>query len=280
MASSIIEKDNINKNQEVFDLIIILDESGSMEVMGDEPIKSVNMYIKNFNDDTIPDNKTLTFVTFNTVIKTHIKEVLISDMKEIPEDIYKPNGVTSLNDAICYTINDVLKGSKPDKKILVIITDGEENFSCDYNKNDVKNIIKLVEDKHDWKIVFLGANIDSFYEGQNMNINRQRTCQFYQDKPGDLLELCMTTSIASTTFTRARTEGYKDAELTIPNRAKTDGYKDAELTIHKPSNEDIVYNLKPPIIRYRDNRFYGSSPDTIYGNYLDNYSDIPFIIRS
>ena len=219
--SSLMEQTNIEK-KDVFDLIIMLDESESMKIMGEEPIQSVNMYIKTFQSDAESSDATFTFVTFNTMMKTH-RDSLLSDMKEIPEDIYNPSGYTALNDAICSTIKNILKSSKPDKKIFVIITYGEDNSSCNYTKNDVKDVIKLVEDKHDWKIVFLGANIDAFQEGVFMNISKDRTSQFNQDKYGDLLDLCRITSVAATKFSRARTTGYYDAQLKIPKRSNTEG---------------------------------------------------------
>ena len=78
------------------------------------------MYIKTFQSDAESSDATFTFVTFNTMMKTH-RDSLLSDMKEIPEDIYNPSGYTALNDAICSTIKNILKSSKPDKKIFVII---------------------------------------------------------------------------------------------------------------------------------------------------------------
>ena len=211
------EQQNINDSESVvFDLIIILDESGSMEKSGKEPIQSVNIYVNDFKKEAVSEKTTFTFVTFNINTNIQIKDQVIKNMEEIKENSYQPNGGTAIYDAICYTIKEVLGGVKPNNKIMVIITDGEENSSLKYNKEDVKKIINLVESKHEWKIVFLGANIDSFEEGTSININENRTGQFNQNLSGDLLKLCRATSFAATQFTRSISQGDMEVDLKVP----------------------------------------------------------------
>ena len=211
--TSISEEKNIPQ-EVIFDLIIVLDESGSMKIMGNEPIDAVNTYINQFKT-TSNKKATVTFVTFNNNVKYHMKDLCIEDIVEIPNNIYKPCGETSLHDTVCYTINTALNSSKSNNKIMVIITDGLENNSSKYNKDDVKNMIEMVESKYDWKLVFLGANIDSFEESASLNISRHRTGEFDQQSSGDLIKLCRYSSEATSDFTRCRSDGL-NVELTLP----------------------------------------------------------------
>lgn len=196
-----------------YDLILLMDESGSMKTMKQEPIESINIFIENFKKDS--DLKsTLTLNVFSDVVKTIVNCIPLSDinMNDIP---YNPHGSTALNDAISSTIEEVLKSEKPSHKIFVIFTDGEENASTKYSRYDVKKKIEEVESKYEWKIIFLGANIDSFQTGSDMSINYDRIGQFNQDCPGDLLKLSRESSQSANNYCRARTSGDNESDLKL-----------------------------------------------------------------
>ena len=226
------------KQKNIFDLIIILDESGSMNCMESEPIQSVNIYIKDFKkevyDSQCKTETTFTFVTFNSTIKYHSIDKSIIDVDEIPEDIYKPYGGTSLNDAICCTIKKTLECSKKNNKIMVIITDGYENSSVLFNKEDTKNMRELVKTEYKWEVIFIGSDINSFKYWENVNYNSQQIVKFDQNYQGDLLEVSRTTSSSVVEFTRARTEGFVEKPLKILKRSSTE-LLDSNIFLSLPS---------------------------------------------
>jgi len=198
-----------------YDLILLMDESGSMQTMKREPIESINIFTENFKKDS--DLKsTLTLNFFSDKLKTLIKSTPLShiNMNDIP---YNPAGSTALNDAIFLTIEENLKSDKHTHKIFVIFTDGQENSSTKYTKDDVKRKITEVENNYDWKIIFLGASIDSCQGGSDISINYDRIGQFNQNCPGDLLKLCRETSLSANNYCRSRTTGDNEAELKLNN---------------------------------------------------------------
>ena len=190
----------------VTDVIIILDESGSMEVMGKEAIQSANVFIKQ-QKTNCDDKSTITVVSFNFNMSYHIDDKPLSTVELLDENKYIPQGGTALNDAICKTVKKKLKSVNPNNTVLVIITDGEENSSQIYTLDDTKKLINLVETEHDWKVVFIGANIDVFSEGTKMSVNTSRCAQFDQRIQGNLTELCRHTSIGICNYRKSRTEG-------------------------------------------------------------------------
>lgn len=195
-----------SKNNIVTDIIIILDKSASMSIMGKEPIQSVNVFIENLNIQS-DEKGILTFVVFNNDIDVVIDKVPLISVTKIDESKYVPCGGTALNDCICTTINDTLTSDKPNGKVVVIITDGYENSSIKYSTNDTRILIKNCQDNHDWKFIFLGANIDAFSEGESINIGAKQCGQFFQECPGNLVNLCRETSNNILTFCRSRSEG-------------------------------------------------------------------------
>jgi hypothetical protein len=69
--------------------------------------------------------------------------------------------MTALYDAIGESVNFQLE-QNPKNVLVVILTDGEENSSQKYTKSDIKKLLKKMEKENGWKIMYLGANQDSF----------------------------------------------------------------------------------------------------------------------
>jgi uncharacterized protein YegL len=210
MDSNTIEK---NIPVSVTDVIVVLDMSGSMSSMGKEPVQSVNAFIAEQKLDADDDGSTFTLITFSSNSKIVVDHVPIMDAKAIDEDSYNPAGGTALNDAVCFTIKSALNGERPKNKIMVIITDGDENSSQDYTTDDTRTMVSDCQDNHDWQFIFIGANIDAFASGHNISIERSQCGQFTQDLPGDLLQMCRQTSSNIKEFKRARSEGLEIPEL-------------------------------------------------------------------
>lgn len=196
------------------DIIVLIDSSGSMSVMGNEPIKSANEFIAKQQKNN--DGSRLTVISFSSDTKKLIKNKLIQEVKEISQDEYIPNGSTSLNDCICTVISKRLSSNKVNDVILLIITDGYENSSKHYNRKQTKEYLELVQTKYNWQLLFIGANINSFEEGRTLSINSDKCAQFDQNCPGNLLTLMRAASDQITEYKRAKTEGIDDAILSMP----------------------------------------------------------------
>jgi hypothetical protein len=166
------------------DIVIIGDRSGSMECMGQEPLQAMNEFINDCytkNPDLLTN---IQVVLFSTTLKTVINERLCAETK-IKACDYVPSGGTALHDAICKTINKKVETNRKNC-IILIFTDGEENSSQEHNVEEARILIKKVQDDYNYKIIFMGANFDVFKEGSNMNIQRERTCEFNQRIPGHM----------------------------------------------------------------------------------------------
>jgi Mg-chelatase subunit ChlD len=199
------------------DVIVILDESGSMETMGKEPIQSVETILQQQKLQQNPNDKsTFSLITFNTTSNVLINEERISTLDLQEKNVkYTPNACTALNDAICGTITRILASSKPKNKVCVIITDGQENSSMTYKNKDTRKMITDCETNHNWKFIFIGANINAFEEGSNLTIDKNRCGQFDQKLTGNLNDLCRSVSQHISNFRRARSDGINvDLNLT------------------------------------------------------------------
>ena len=163
-----MKKDNI---------VLLLDETGSMNLVKQNTITSLNGYVASLARDGMPGSVTL--IKFNSCkTKTVYKGVPLAEFVPLSEENYRPAYNTPLYDAVFRAIRDTerLKG----KMLFVIITDGEENASHEVGKED---IVKLIKEKtaEGWVFVYLGANQDAWAVGTGLGIHAGNT-QSYDTK--------------------------------------------------------------------------------------------------
>ena len=182
---------------ETKNVIVIMDKSGSMQAMGDEPIEALNIFL----DDQIENNKKgkLTLILFNHKVKEVFRNKTIESINKSKIE-FNPKGMTALYDAIGKGIKDSI-----DKKIkdisVVIITDGIENSSQEFSKADIKDLVEKSKNKLGWSYTYLGANQDSFTVGGGLGIG---DCSNFESKtPGSLSQVIRHTSESITTPLKA-----------------------------------------------------------------------------
>jgi len=199
------------------DIMIILDESGSMGTMGYEPVQAVNAFIEEQKKTLDKDGSTFSLWTFNSIVKKVIDDVPLHDVDEFKD--YKPDSMTALYDAIGEAINNKKKKEKYDDVVCVILTDGLENSSNVFNISQIKTMIKDMETNHNWKFVYLGANQDAFAVGGDMGM-RADCCSEYRCEPGEMIGATREVSKAVSSYrTRSATDG-KEAKFTLKDDRK------------------------------------------------------------
>src|SRR6056300_62559 len=122
------------------DIILIIDESGSMQDMGVEAAQSATRFIKEQKVINVKDAR-VTLWKFNDKVIKIIDECPLDDNDEFLFD-YKPEGATAMYDAIGQAITDKLKSDRKENNICLILTDGLDNTSRKFNMENAKNLIK------------------------------------------------------------------------------------------------------------------------------------------
>jgi uncharacterized protein with von Willebrand factor type A (vWA) domain len=236
------EPDIFIKNLITTDVIVILDKSGSMHWMENEPVQALNAFIDEQKKIIFDNSTRFTLVLFNNDYERIIDNDRLVNINTVPYDIYQPKGGTALNDAVCSTIDTELASNKKDNKIVVIITDGHENCSRMFTTIDTKNKIKYCQDNHNWKFILIGANnTDIFNQCSNINIASSQCSKFCQKTPGDLMKLCRQTSSNIVDYIKSNFDGDQTTELlAVPNTEKTISYVLPSLIIDK--EVPIVYS--------------------------------------
>jgi hypothetical protein len=168
------------------DITIILDCSGSMDLIKSSTIEGFNTFLRAHQAEGT--NVRITLVKFNHEYMLAFEEKKIKKKYFLNEANFVPNGTTALLDAIGSTIKSV--DSRIEKHavkpgvIIAIITDGHENSSRFYTQNDIKKTIKKRSDKNNWNFMYLGANQDAIFEGNRLGISSDYSHNFKASKVG------------------------------------------------------------------------------------------------
>ncbi len=149
------------------DTTIILDKSGSMTGQREGTIAGINNFITQQKE--VPGDGCWTLIQFDDQYE-YTPGWQQKDQKDInllQWDEYVPRNSTALIDAVCRTIDETGKRLsklpdhlKPDKVLVVIMTDGLENASK-RKPHELAERINHQQDKYNWKFLFLGANQDA-----------------------------------------------------------------------------------------------------------------------
>jgi hypothetical protein len=163
--------------QNLAQITVVLDRSGSMGVVRDETIKGFNEFVDGQKFAVGEANLTLVQFDIENAYEVLFDSRPIKDVPKLTAETYVPRGGTPLNDAVGRAIDalgaklgGVSESERPGKVIFVIVTDGQENSSKEYTAARVKDMVKHQKENYNWQFVFLGANLEAFQGGAQIGM--------------------------------------------------------------------------------------------------------------
>ena len=173
----------------LYELVFILDRSGSMAGLEDDTIGGVNAMIEKQRKEA--GEAYVSTVLFDNVSDVVHDRVDIQKIEPMTRKEYYVRGCTALLDAVGSAIHHIgnvhkyaREEDRPEKTIFVITTDGMENASRRYNYAKVKQMIEHQKEKYGWEFLFLGANIDAAKEAARFGIGADYAANYHADHQG------------------------------------------------------------------------------------------------
>lgn len=193
-----------NPARNLTEIAFILDQSGSMESIKSGTLEGYNSFLLQQQEENSKYPVRFTLTLFNTGISEPIHSVAVSEAKPLDHSSYRPSGGTALLDAIGITVDGLGKRlsetpeqERPDKVIVAIMTDGEENSSRIFNWNQISDKIRQQTEVYKWEFLFLGANQDAIATAARMNIHAESSATYSNDNDSARTVLkAMSTSMA------------------------------------------------------------------------------------
>lgn len=154
---------------------ILLDRSGSMQSLWVEALSSVNAFAKELANKTdgpaVDSHVTLAVFDSQEGLQFDVlrKKQPALHWDAVTDRDASPRGMTPLLDAMVRIIA-LAEADKPDKAVIVVMTDGQENASREVTRDGVKAALDRVKAKG-WEVVFLGANFDNIADASSVGVH-------------------------------------------------------------------------------------------------------------
>ena len=174
-------------NKDYTHISVVLDRSGSMSSVAQETVSGYNEFIKEQKKQ--PGQCTVTLVQFDSVAVETVYNG--KPVKDVPGLEFCPRAWTPLYDALGKSILETGKmldekqeKHRPAKVIFVIITDGHENASHEYTREQIFNMIKHQSDVYKWEFVYIGANQNAMDVGAAIGIAASNSMNYTANDHG------------------------------------------------------------------------------------------------
>ncbi len=158
---------------------MVIDRSGSMDSCRSDAIQTINTYLRHLREDNRP-NVRVSLVLFDSeAIDTVRDRCPVASCPDLTWDEFAPGGATPLLDAVGYgaSLLDCLSW-KDERRILIILTDGLENASKEYTREQLYAHLQRKQREDGWLVLYFGANYDSWNQANQIGISSSHAANF------------------------------------------------------------------------------------------------------
>ena len=158
-------------------ITFVLDRSGSMASIADAAISGFNEFKAERAGD--PGETRMTLMMFEDDHEYICSAVPVAEVADLDHQTYRPGATTALYDAVGTAILEAdayldAAAAKPDQVLFVILTDGLENASREFDQKRVFEMIRDRQKTREYDFLYLGANQDSYAESERMGVQSGR----------------------------------------------------------------------------------------------------------
>jgi uncharacterized protein YegL len=164
------------------EIVCIIDRSGSMQSIREDAQGGFDSFIEEQQKEE--GKATVTLAQFDNEYEMVWSNRPLETIKK-GEYLLMPRGQTALLDAVGKTVGLVGErlsktdeAERPGKVLVMIITDGMENHSKEYNRKQIMEMINHQRDKYNWDFLFLAANQDAIGEARGIGIKGAHAMNF------------------------------------------------------------------------------------------------------
>lgn len=168
----------------------IVDRSGSMHSIRSDAEGGFNAFIADQRNQ--PGNCRVSLVQFDNQYEQVYADLPI---EQVPALEIVPRGATAMLDAIGRTVNELghrlaalPEEQRPGTVVVVIVTDGLENASREFDYATVHKMITHQEQIYSWTFLYLGTGQDAIAQGAKMGISSDRSLTYGRDRSAGAYE--------------------------------------------------------------------------------------------
>jgi hypothetical protein len=170
-------------------LLAITDRSGSMSPILSDMENGFNFFVK--EQKVVPGECHFRHVQFDWAFPAGYETVYDGPIADAPKWVLIPRARTALWDAQGTAITELgehlanmAEDERPDKVVVMTVTDGMENASKTWTAPMVAALIKQQTEEFNWQFLYLGANQDAIAEADKMGIAASNSMTFHTSSAG------------------------------------------------------------------------------------------------
>lgn len=186
--------------KEATEIVVLLDRSGSMRAMQEEAIGGFNHFLEDQKKE--PGEARITLVQFDHVYELSYSGVPVAEARPLTPESYQPRGTTAYLDALGKVINDtgsrlaaLPEEQRPNKVLVIVITDGMENASSEFTTQQVLEMVKRQREVYKWDFMFMASNEDALAHAQRLGVGC--TPKYDATKAGTRAAFCCISQLVS-----------------------------------------------------------------------------------
>lgn len=162
-----------------------------MESIRTDTIGGFNAFLQQQQQE--PGTATLTLVQFDSRAPYEVIHGFapIESVPALTPATFVPRGSTPLLDALGQGINDLeqsiaraAEADRPSKIIFVVVTDGMENASREFNREQIQTMVKQKTENDHWQFVFLSADLAAMGDARSVGISPESSLLFEKSGTG------------------------------------------------------------------------------------------------
>ena len=156
-------------------LFVLLDRSGSMASMAEQVVAGFNQLLAEQQADGHDARMTLVQFDSEDSLEVLTDAIPIAEVVALDHHAFQPRGGTPLLDSTGRLIGKAAgraatlaaAGDPAEQVLFVTITDGEENQSHEFSRQQIVDLVSAKEEAG-WTFVFLGAGLDAYHEAGSL----------------------------------------------------------------------------------------------------------------
>jgi hypothetical protein len=166
------------------EILIFLDRSGSMSSIKTATEAGIASFVRKNRELGGMCRMTLVQFDEDRDHRMQLETVYEScPLDEVPEFVFVPRGGTPFYDAAGITLNKyeakwAKSPDRPDKVIVMIVTDGADISSKEMTAEGVQTIVERLQKEHSWEINYMGANHDVIHTAKTLGISATRAATY------------------------------------------------------------------------------------------------------
>ena len=159
----------------------VLDRSGSMATINKATVDGFNTFLESQKKEK--GKATLTLIGFDDRYEVWRDFLPIQQVDPLVD--LGPRGWTALHDAMGKAITETGAAleslpisERPAKVLVLIMTDGMENASKEFNADSVSKLVSHQKEKYLWEFTYIGANQDAILTAKSLGIGPQAAMNY------------------------------------------------------------------------------------------------------